>query len=101
MLARILVFIAVAAVLVSLLVYSQRRAVPEKASGFIEAHDIRVGSRVGGRIAKVLVVEGLILGSLVAGISWMAHLTHATPRTPLTKTNPATSAKPTTIAGVR
>ena len=29
---------------------------------------------------QVLVVEGLILGSLVAGISWMAHLTHATPR---------------------
>jgi amino acid transporter len=29
---------------------------------------------------RVLVVEGLILGTLVAGISWMAHLTHATPR---------------------
>jgi amino acid transporter len=29
---------------------------------------------------KVLVIEGLILGSLVAGISWMAHLTQATPR---------------------
>src|SRR4249920_1470888 len=29
---------------------------------------------------QVLVVEGLILGTLVAGISWMAHLTHATPR---------------------
>ena len=28
---------------------------------------------------KVLVIEGLILGSLVAGISWLAHLTHATP----------------------
>jgi amino acid transporter len=29
---------------------------------------------------KVLVAEGLILGTLVAGISWLAHLTHATPR---------------------
>src|SRR5262245_14403929 len=29
---------------------------------------------------QVLVIEGLILGTLVAGISWMAHLTHATPR---------------------
>ena len=29
---------------------------------------------------KVLVIEGLILGSLVAGISWLAHLTHATDR---------------------
>src|SRR5581483_1636683 len=28
---------------------------------------------------KVLVTEGLILGSLVAGISWLAHATHATP----------------------
>jgi amino acid transporter len=28
---------------------------------------------------KVLVGEGLILGTLVAGISWLAHVTHATP----------------------
>ena len=28
---------------------------------------------------KVLVTEGLILGTLVAGISWLAHATHATP----------------------
>jgi amino acid transporter len=28
---------------------------------------------------KVLVTEGIILGTLVAGISWLAHLTHATP----------------------
>ena len=28
---------------------------------------------------KVLVTEGLILGSLVAGISWLAHATHAAP----------------------
>jgi amino acid transporter len=28
---------------------------------------------------KVLVAEGLILGSLVAGISWLAHVTHAAP----------------------
>jgi amino acid transporter len=28
---------------------------------------------------RVLVIEGLILGSLVAGISWLAHVTHATP----------------------
>jgi amino acid transporter len=29
---------------------------------------------------RVLVAEGLILGVLVAGISWLAHVTHATPR---------------------
>jgi amino acid transporter len=29
---------------------------------------------------QVLVAEGIILGFLVAGISWMAHVTHAVPR---------------------
>jgi amino acid transporter len=34
-----------------------------------------------GRNARqVLVTEGLILGFLVAGISWLAHASHATPR---------------------
>ncbi|HET9897876.1 MAG TPA: amino acid permease [Streptosporangiaceae bacterium] len=28
---------------------------------------------------KVLVTEGLILGTLVAGVSWLAHVTHARP----------------------
>jgi amino acid transporter len=28
---------------------------------------------------KVLVTEGIILGTLVAGVSWLAHITHATP----------------------
>jgi amino acid transporter len=28
---------------------------------------------------RVLVTEGLILGTLVAGVSWLAHITHATP----------------------
>jgi amino acid transporter len=30
---------------------------------------------------RVLLTEGLILGSLVAGISWLAHVTHAAPYT--------------------
>src|SRR5580658_7401022 len=30
---------------------------------------------------RVLVAEGIILGLLVAGIGWLAHVTHATPRT--------------------
>jgi len=58
MIPRILAFLVVAAILISLLVYSQTRPPLNKVSGFIEAHDIRVGSRVGGRIAKVLVTEG-------------------------------------------
>ena len=33
----------------------------------------------GRNARRVLVIEGTILGSLVAGISWMAHLTHAAP----------------------
>ena len=28
---------------------------------------------------RVLVIEGIILGTLVAGISWLAHITHAIP----------------------
>jgi len=30
---------------------------------------------------RVLVIEGVILGTLVAGISWLAHVTHAQPYT--------------------
>jgi amino acid transporter len=33
----------------------------------------------GRNARRVLVIEGLILGTLVAGISWLAHVTHATP----------------------
>jgi multidrug resistance efflux pump len=40
------------------LVWSQRRAAPFKVSGFLEADEIRVGSRVGGRVARVAVEEG-------------------------------------------
>ncbi|HVT80874.1 MAG TPA: HlyD family efflux transporter periplasmic adaptor subunit [Phycisphaerae bacterium] len=58
MLPRIIVFVVVIAGLTGLLLYVQHKPRQEKISGFIEAHDIRVGSRVGGRIAKVLVAEG-------------------------------------------
>ena len=33
----------------------------------------------GPNARRVLVIEGCILGTLVAGISWLAHVTHATP----------------------
>ncbi|HEU5421523.1 MAG TPA: amino acid permease [Streptosporangiaceae bacterium] len=33
----------------------------------------------GRNARRVLVIEGMILGSLVAGISWLAHLTHSAP----------------------
>jgi amino acid transporter len=33
----------------------------------------------GPNARRVLVIEGVILGSLVAGVSWLAHVTHAAP----------------------
>ena len=51
-----IVFVAVA--LIALLVYSQHRDEPLHVSGIIEAHEIRLGSRVGGRVHRVLVDEG-------------------------------------------
>jgi len=41
-----------------LVFYSQWRPPRNTVSGFVEAHDIRIGSRVGGRIDKVLAEEG-------------------------------------------
>jgi membrane fusion protein YbhG len=38
--------------------YSQHRSDPLKVSGLIEADEIRVGSRVGGRVHRVFAVEG-------------------------------------------
>ena len=59
---RKLVFIilAVAAVLAATAVYANwfRRDNSLRGSGTVEAHDVRVGSEVGGRIDKVLVREG-------------------------------------------
>ena len=47
-----------ATVVAVLLMASKWRSEPKTVSGFIEAHEIRLGSRVGGRVAKVLVQEG-------------------------------------------
>lgn len=49
---------AVALVAVAALVWSQWRAGPLFVSGFIEAEQIRVGSRIGGRVQSVHVEEG-------------------------------------------
>jgi multidrug resistance efflux pump len=58
MVSRILVILIVAGVLLGALVYSQWNQEPARVSGIIEADEIRLGSRVGGRIAEVLVAEG-------------------------------------------
>jgi HlyD family secretion protein len=48
----------VAAALVGWLYWRQHQPAPFVVSGFVEADEIRVGSRVGGRVAEVLVQEG-------------------------------------------
>lgn len=55
---RTAVVLVIGAILVALLIYSQQRTGPVVVSGFVEADEIRVGSRVGGRVAEVLVEEG-------------------------------------------
>jgi multidrug resistance efflux pump len=55
---RILLVLVIISVLVGVLVYSQRRPQVDHVSGFIEADEIRVASRVGGRVAKTLAREG-------------------------------------------
>lgn len=48
----------ITASLLAALVYSQQRSTDLCVSGFIEADEIRVGSRVGGRVRYVYVAEG-------------------------------------------
>jgi HlyD family secretion protein len=57
---RVAILILVAVVLGGTTVYARwfRRDTALEGSGTVEARDIRVGSKVGGRIDKVLVVEG-------------------------------------------
>ncbi|MHB1155636.1 MAG: HlyD family secretion protein [Phycisphaerales bacterium] len=58
MLKYVLLGLIVAGALVSLLLWSQQDTGPLQVSGHIEAHDIRIGSRVGGRVKAVHVDEG-------------------------------------------
>jgi multidrug resistance efflux pump len=55
---RIFLIVLAAAVLGSLVAWSQWRSPEPKVSGVIEADEIRLGSRVGGRVHEVLVREG-------------------------------------------
>ncbi|MFO1063207.1 MAG: HlyD family efflux transporter periplasmic adaptor subunit [Pirellulales bacterium] len=58
MIRRISLIVLLVCVLGGLLVAGQMRGQSSVVSGFIEADEIRVGSRVGGRVAEVLVQEG-------------------------------------------
>ncbi len=55
---RLLGMAVLAVLLVGVLTYSQRRGEPLHVSGFIEADEIRIGSRVGGRVQQVHIEEG-------------------------------------------
>lgn len=55
---RALIVVAVALMLTAFLVMSQHVDGPLVVSGFVEADEIRLGSRVGGRVLKVHVSEG-------------------------------------------
>jgi HlyD family secretion protein len=55
---RLLLIFVLMGGLLAVLLLSQTRKPPKKVSGFIEADEIRLGSRVGGRVAKVYVREG-------------------------------------------
>lgn len=55
---RIVALVLFVAVLAGLIAYSKLRPESNHVSGFIEADEIRIGSRVGGRVAEVLVEEG-------------------------------------------
>ncbi len=58
MISRFLVLALIVAGLAVALLYSQRQTGPYKVSGVVEADEIRVGSRVGGRVKAVQVAEG-------------------------------------------
>jgi len=55
---RLLIVVPVALVAVALLVWSQQRRTPFFVSGFVESHQARLGSRVGGRVQQVRAEEG-------------------------------------------
>lgn len=54
----VVVVVAVAAGVIGWLYWQQVRARPLVVSGFVEADQIRVGSRVGGRVSEVIAEEG-------------------------------------------
>ena len=58
MVSRVVAVVVVALAAVSLLLWSQWRHEPLKVSGLVETDEIRVGSRVGGRVMKVPTFEG-------------------------------------------
>ena len=73
------VFVAIA-LLAGLLVYSQMRVEPLKVSGYVEADEIRLGSRVGGRVKAVHCQEGesVTVGELLVELEESYFITQGT-----------------------
>ncbi len=55
---RFIILALIVGALLALVVYSKWHPEPPRVSGFIEADEIRLGSRVGGRVSIVHVQEG-------------------------------------------
>ncbi|MBI1338160.1 MAG: HlyD family efflux transporter periplasmic adaptor subunit [Phycisphaera sp.] len=55
---RLIVIVVLASALAGWLFYNQSRQEPPKVSGFIEADEVRLASRVGGRVSAVHIQEG-------------------------------------------
>jgi HlyD family secretion protein len=60
---RLITVVFVGVAMLGLIIYSQFRQAPQYVSGIIEADEIRLGSRVGGRVAEVFVQEGDLVQS--------------------------------------
>ncbi|MFN0198873.1 MAG: HlyD family secretion protein [Planctomycetaceae bacterium] len=58
MIKRAFLLLIAGTILILVLYYSQMRNEPFKVSGLIEADEIRLGSRIGGRVKQVLAEEG-------------------------------------------
>ncbi len=58
MVRRIIFFTVIVVALIALIVYSQIQPQSNYVSGLIESEEIRLGSRIGGRVKRVLVAEG-------------------------------------------
>lgn len=55
---RFFLLVLFAAVLVALIIYSQRQTASRQVSGILESAETRLGSRIGGRVKSVFVSEG-------------------------------------------
>lgn len=70
MFTRVTIVAAIVLVLLGLIAFSEFRKEPNRVSGYVEADEIRLGSRVGGRVRHVYVEEGerVALGQVLVSL---------------------------------